>query len=57
MRLTCGNLAKTRELIRSLGDEEGADPKERVVAECQEERVVAECQEEIAMSERSHTLR
>ena len=36
-----------KRIIRSLGDEESVDPKERVAAECQEEN---------AMCEWSHTL-
>ena len=31
-----------RRVTRSLGDEEGVDPKERVAAECQEEMAVCE---------------
>ena len=31
-----------RRLIRSLGDEESVDPKERMVAECQQENTMCE---------------
>ena len=30
-----------RRVIKSVGDEEGVDPKVRVAAECQEEKVMA----------------
>ena len=40
-----------RRVIRSLGDEESVDPKERVAAECQEENTMCEWSHTLCESE------